>query len=124
MEWAPVHQKSKKLETRSTDFVADNKDTSRVFVYTDEGFRKDGDWYTTGVPWTKGSCIVEFKRVCEDNTKAFDLESGNSGILFITIAIGRWNQRGGECIDHVLRGCYNNGTCVKPNTCECAPGWK
>jgi len=78
MEWAPVHQKSKKLETRSTDFVADNKDTSRVFVYTDEGFRKDGDWYTTGVPWTKGSCIVEFKRVCEDNTKAFDLESGLS----------------------------------------------
>merc|ERR1712196_707573 len=25
--------------------------------------------------------------------------------------------------DHVIRGCYNNGTCVAPNTCECAPGW-
>ena len=23
-------------------------------------------------------------------------------------------------MDQVLRGCYNNGTCVAPDTCECA----
>jgi len=23
----------------------------------------------------------------------------------------------------VVRGCFNNGTCIAPNTCQCAPGW-
>jgi hypothetical protein len=36
---------------------------------------------------------------------------------------GRWFEEGGECVDHVLRGCYNNGTCVAPDTCQCASGW-
>eukprot|EP00937_MAST-01D_sp_MAST-1D-sp2_P007042 g7042.t1 len=36
---------------------------------------------------------------------------------------GRWFQEGGECVDEVIRGCYNNGTCVAPNTCRCADGW-
>jgi len=35
----------------------------------------------------------------------------------------RWFQRGGECVDTVLRGCHNNGTCVSPNQCDCAQGW-
>ena len=26
-------------------------------------------------------------------------------------------------MDEVLRGCYNNGTCVAPDTCRCADGW-
>ncbi len=29
---------------------------------------------------------------------------------------GRWTETGGECIDFVLDGCYNNGTCVAPDT--------
>lgn len=29
---------------------------------------------------------------------------------------GRWFEEDGECIDHVIRGCFNNGTCVAPNT--------
>lgn len=29
----------------------------------------------------------------------------------------------GVCVDRVLRGCFNNGTCVAPDTCECANGW-
>jgi len=60
---------------------------------------------------------------------------------------GRWFEEYGECIDHVVQGCYNNGTCVAPNTvrntgfrmvglldssecvvgcpqCECAQGWE
>lgn len=36
---------------------------------------------------------------------------------------GRWTTKSGECVDQVLRGCYNNGTCVAPNTCQCATGW-
>ena len=39
------------------------------------------------------------------------------------ISIGEWVVEGGECIDHVIRGCYNNGTCVAPETCLCADGW-
>lgn len=27
---------------------------------------------------------------------------------------------GGECVDQVIRGCFNNGTCVAPDVCECA----
>ena len=30
----------------------------------------------------------------------------------------------GQCVDHVIRGCYNNGTCVAPNTCQCSEGWR
>ena len=38
---------------------------------------------------------------------------------------GRWDsQERGQCVDHVVRGCFNNGTCVAPNTCACAPGWE
>jgi hypothetical protein len=37
---------------------------------------------------------------------------------------GRWVEAGGECVDTVLRGCFNGGTCVAPNTCTCAPGWE
>ena len=25
---------------------------------------------------------------------------------------GRWSQVGGECVDEVIHGCFNNGTCV------------
>ena len=29
---------------------------------------------------------------------------------------GTWDEEGGECIDLVVHGCFNNGTCVAPNT--------
>jgi hypothetical protein len=38
-------------------------------------------------------------------------------------AFNRWSAAGGPCVDKVLRGCYNNGTCVAPGKCQCAPGW-
>ena len=38
-------------------------------------------------------------------------------------AIGRWNDAGGQCLDTVIRGCYNNGTCIGPGLCQCAPGY-
>ena len=37
---------------------------------------------------------------------------------------GRWFTSADEvCVDHVVRGCFNNGTYIAPNTCKCAPGW-
>lgn len=29
-------------------------------------------------------------------------------------------EEGGDCIDQVVRGCFNNGTCVAPDVCVCA----
>ncbi|CAM9619055.1 unnamed protein product, partial [Ectocarpus sp. 12 AP-2014] len=37
--------------------------------------------------------------------------------------VGWWKMEGGECVDQVVRGCFNNGTCVAPDVCECAEGW-
>lgn len=39
-------------------------------------------------------------------------------------ARGQWLQSNGQCVDHVIRGCFNNGTCIGPNTCQCFEGWK
>jgi sugar lactone lactonase YvrE len=41
-----------------------------------------------------------------------------------TSAVGRWTEEGGKCVDMVVRGCLNNGTCVAPGRCQCAPGWE
>ena len=41
----------------------------------------------------------------------------------VVISVGEWAYENSECIDHVIRGCYNNGTCVGLNTCVCTNGW-
>ena len=166
MEWPPVHWKSRALEWRGGTLAANqgqveyadevmpslqvttksvNVDGAAVFfTYTDQGYRRDGDWTRMGNGWEKGTCIVEFNRTCPDRPgKAFDLEAAlgvkTAGILVqdpdlafrprITYdddkayAEGRWFQEGGECVDQVVRGCANNGTCVAPDTCQCAVGW-
>jgi len=40
-------------------------------------------------------------------------------------AVGRWfeDENGAECLDFVLRGCYNGGMCVEHNKCACPEGW-
>ena len=44
--------------------------------------------------------------------------------IFYVHSFGRWvYQKGRECTDYVLKGCYNNGTCVAPDVCKCAEGW-
>ena len=45
-----------------------------MFTYTDQGYRLNGEWTKTGAVWTKGSCIIEFKRVCEDKSKLTNFE--------------------------------------------------
>ena len=130
MDWPGVKFKSKQLQ-----FLMHG----RWFTYTNEGYRKDGVWLPTGIPWSKGSCITEFRRKCADPRKALDLNSGDLGVLvqdtdlsyrprmnytmWQEVGPGRWFEEGGECVDEVVRGCYNNGTCIAPDTCQCAPGW-
>ena len=166
MEWPPVHWKSHRQEYKGGQLKQNqgqvsynseglpsqkvtvstlNMDKKEVFyTYTDQGYRRDGDWTLMGNNWTKGTCIMEFNRTCPGKPeKAFDLEAGlpvkehglfvqDTDLAFrprITYddekahAFGRWFQEGGECVDQVVRGCYNNGTCVAPDTCECSPGW-
>lgn len=41
-----------------------------------------------------------------------------------TYIVGRWFATKNEhCVDVAHRGCYNNGTCVAPNKCQCSLGW-
>jgi hypothetical protein len=41
--------------------------------------------------------------------------------IFRIDSYGRWTYSAdNECIDYVLRGCYNNGTCIAPDVCACA----
>jgi hypothetical protein len=132
MDWPGVYYKTRKLHFEDTNGV--------WYSYTDHGYRKDGIWISTGLPWVKGTCITEFRRVCRDRRKTQDLNSKAYRVLVqdtdssyrprMNYSIwqadgpGRWFQEGGECVDEVVRGCYNNGTCEAPDKCRCAPGWR
>jgi len=110
------------------------------------GTSRRGDstpWAPFGTPgervWEKGTCIVEFNRTCERGSKPVDLQSGLTNVkvqdtdqsyrprmtynFLQEVGNGRWDDTRGECVDHVVRGCFNNGTCIAPNTCQCAPLW-
>jgi len=109
--------------------------------HTNKGWRRNGIWQRIiGTEWMKGECEVEFDRVCpRDPSKAIDvrtllpsepLEDTEAAFRPVVTfndsreeGVGRWFESGGECVDRVLWGCKNNGTCVGPSTCECAQGW-
>lgn len=109
---------------------------------TVEGWRRDGWWEPVpDAAFTKGVCTPFFNRTCPlSPLKSHDLRTGEYLVyvndtkeafeervvysIWTADHIGRWDERGGECIDEVLFGCYNNGTCVAPDTCRCAPGWE
>ena len=135
MRWPDTHRKSRVL-----DFI-DRTISNRTFVYTNEGWRRHGIWNRTGNSWKHGICFLEFHRNCsDDSSKELDLNTGIEGLYTLDTDIsfrprifytdqrvhsrGRWKEAGGQCVDQVLRGCANNGTCIAPNTCRCAPGWK
>eukprot|EP01029_Cantina_marsupialis_P003742 TRINITY_DN1376_c0_g1_i4.p1 TRINITY_DN1376_c0_g1~~TRINITY_DN1376_c0_g1_i4.p1 ORF type:complete len:1213 (-),score=332.82 TRINITY_DN1376_c0_g1_i4:120-3419(-) len=122
-EWPATHEKSD-----PTDNVV-------------EGWRRPGVHTLTGTEWQKGLCTPEYQRVCPTfPEKGTTVSTGEIGVPVLdtdasfraditqtnvkTIATGRWWEEGGECTDHVLRGCFNGGTCVAPDTCECATGWE
>ncbi|DAZ94106.1 TPA: hypothetical protein N0F65_007940 [Lagenidium giganteum] len=108
---------------------------------TRQGWKRGGTWYRLlNNTWQKGKCLMQYQRTCATGKLALDLVTGNRGVVVpdtdasyrpranYTIRalsiVNEWNQTlFGDCVDHVLRGCYNNGTCVAPDTCRCAPGW-
>jgi len=131
MSWPPTHVKSKILD----QFVY-----NITYAYTNEGYQRFGIWNRTGNNWEYGICLLEFQRNCpSDVLKQYDLESNRYNVFvqdtdlafrprikyndLRVISKGRWKASGGECIDQVIRGCYNNGTCIGPNTCRCSSGW-
>ena len=73
MGWDPMYSKSSPLELQYS--FQNNSD--RVYIYTDEGYRRKGIWMRTLSNWTKGRCIVEFKRVCDEGINIYDLEAAN-----------------------------------------------
>jgi len=135
MDFPPTHRKTAKLIKYGHEFTHQhNSTTERSFIYTDVGHMKDGVWKVTGASWKKGNCIVEFARHCDDDSGepsvAFVQDTDESYRPMITYddkrahITGRWfASKSDVCVDHVVRGCFNNGTCIAPNTCQCAPGW-
>jgi hypothetical protein len=113
---------------------------------TREGWKRAGIWIRiSSHKWQKGKCLVEFQRTCTSSQSTslpvLDLETNQFSILVTDPDVayrsrvnyshiqatrkGFWNgTEGKECIDQVIRGCFNNGTCIGPNTCKCAEGWK
>lgn len=73
MAWPAVHFKSAKLRFEDA--------AGTWFSYTDQGYRLDGVWHVTGQGWTKGSCLMEFRRTCPgDGRKQHDLHSGETDV--------------------------------------------
>lgn len=124
MFWPPVYSLSTPLLDR-----------------TRKGWERRGTWLVDSrYEWQKGKCLLEFNRTCPQMPeKAYDLVSQSSQRVVVDTdisyrtrviysdatanATGRWYEKGGECVDVVLRGCFNNGTCIAPDTCQCEQGW-
>jgi hypothetical protein len=70
MHWPPLHRKSHVFYTTPSD-------TNNItYIYTNEGYRLNGIWNRTSWVWEYGTCIPEFDRVCSDDAKDVDLQSG------------------------------------------------
>ena len=80
MGFIPTYQKTQELKFGEHSLTGLNH-LNRTFIYTNQGFRKDGIWEKTGEEWTKGLCIIEFKRVCQSGEQSLDLESGDIGLM-------------------------------------------
>jgi LCCL domain len=108
---------------------------------TNEGWRRVGWWVKLDlVEWQHGAFELYYNRSCpasrrkmvdlrslitapvDDPQRAFEarVTYDNKSVT----AVGRWEEADGECIDQVLLGCFNEGTCMAPNTCKCAEGWE
>lgn len=131
MSWPPTYSHSPQLDQHLFNLT---------FAYTDEGFRRLGIWSRiASVGWEYGACLLEFSRTCPlDISKTLDLLTNLTSVLVMdtdrsfrpiisyndqrVMSQGRWNAVGGECVDEVVRGCFNNGTCIAPDTCQCPQG--
>ncbi len=138
MEWPPTHEFTAPLSYTDSQ--------GNKYVYTDKGYKVEGIWKPSGIEWQPGVCLLEFERRCFDENNnpvspSIDLASGLAEVRVLDpdlsyrarvaydnwkeTSLGRWiiEDDGITCIDAVLRGCKNNGTCVAPDTCECHDGW-
>ncbi|ETV80587.1 hypothetical protein, variant [Aphanomyces astaci] len=110
MYWPPLYAKSPPLW--------DN---------TQDGYRRAGIWsYQSPAQWQKGTCLVEFVRTCplpSSPTVSVDPDSTYRPIVRYSAVNASSIQSFDGCVDYVRRGCFNNGTCVAPDTCLCATGW-
>lgn len=134
MNFPPTHRKTEKLVRHNDEFIPQQQSFLKRFVYTNVGYMKDGVWVATGAKWIKGNCVVEFERKCNDDVigapRVLVQDTDESYRPSITyddkraLITGRWFASDDEvCVDRVVRGCFNNGTCIAPNTCECSFGW-
>jgi hypothetical protein len=130
LSWPPTHTKSR---------ILDEVLWNVTYAFTNEGYRRFGIWNRTTNSWTYGLCLLEFYRNCSSSSKSYDLGSNRYEVPvqdtdlayrpriryddLRVYPLGRWKEVGGKCVDQVIRGCYNNGTCIAPNTCRCASGW-
>lgn len=73
MGWDATYRKAAPYELHESFFNLTDK-PKRIYIYTDEGYRKGGEWSRTVSTWRKGKCIVEFNRVCDEGVKAIDLQ--------------------------------------------------
>jgi hypothetical protein len=96
MGWKPTYYKTGHLELtgKSLGMI---ETINRTFLYTDQGYRRKGSWFRTNSPWMKGSCIIEFKRICDDGRQVHDLQAEFiDGINYLVqdtdlvSMIGRW----------------------------------
>ena len=100
MGWDPVHKKSRKNEFGLKEFLANfwknfknyqingihgSNISDERFLYTDQGYRRNGSWELSGEKWKKGSCIIEFKRICDKSVNALDLEAKPNGGLDVIV---------------------------------------
>lgn len=79
MGWDPLHQKTNIFQLNTKAIGVDEIERDQLFVYTDKGYKKDGYWFRTNFSWTKGYCIIEFERKCDDPLKERDLEASTLG---------------------------------------------
>ena len=133
MNFPATHRKTPKLIRYENEFLNNSYGATSLFTYTDKGFMKNGIWEVTNAKWNKGVCIVEFERRCNGEGKdvPFVQDTDEAFRPIIThddkrsyVSRGRlFASKDEVCVDRVVRGCFNNGTCVAPNECECARGW-
>jgi hypothetical protein len=74
MGWEPTFEKTEILEL-SAKSLGIQTDQQQIFIYTDKGYMRHGHWRRTNSSWSKGYCIIEFRRVCEGEKKVNDLEA-------------------------------------------------
>ena len=73
MGWQQTYRKSKllQLDNMNNSYEVESE---VMFTYTDQDYRLNWECTKIGEVLTTGSCIIEFKNVCEDKSKLTNFE--------------------------------------------------